>query len=239
VEKIEWNNAYHFVLSPTSITSTSTYLAPGESSIFTVTPKNGLAVGTYGGSVNVSSWRASKGFSFVFTVNPPDGAPTYGISLSQWGTYAFPSAAEGYGPQARCFAAVTNTGNQPTGPLTAFLSGPGSGAFALSSTSIGSLPAGEYSTFTAAPQTGLAAGTYEAVVAVRGDNGIDKSFNVRFTVNPRSGDGGDGNDGGDSGNSGNSNGGGGGGGCDAGGWSLAVTVPPLAIWLQKRKRGAR
>ncbi len=44
-------------------------------------------------------------------------APTYGISLSQTGTYTFAEATVGYGDQTPLTVTVTNAGNQPTGSL--------------------------------------------------------------------------------------------------------------------------
>ncbi|GHU15591.1 hypothetical protein FACS1894163_02880 [Spirochaetia bacterium] len=125
--------------------------------------------------------------SFVFLGCPdPNGGggltPTYGISLNQTGTHTFPAATAGYGAQTALSVTITNTGNQATGALTATLSGTNSGSFALSTTSISSIVTGGTGSFTVVPKTGLAAGTYTAMVTVSGGNGIAASFDVSFTV---------------------------------------------------------
>ncbi|MCL2808093.1 MAG: hypothetical protein FWD27_08090, partial [Coriobacteriia bacterium] len=77
---------------------------------------------------------------------------------------------------------VTNDGNQATGALTIALSGTNAASFTLSRTSLTSIAVGGSATFTVVPRTGLAAGSYEALVTVRGTNGISESFTVSFTV---------------------------------------------------------
>ncbi len=106
---------------------------------------------------------------------------TYGISLSQSGTYTFPEAADDYPDQQALNVTVNNEGGL-TGELTVALSGTGSESFTLSGTSIGSLLIDDSDTFTIAPKTGLPAGTYTAAVTVSGSNGISASFDVSFTV---------------------------------------------------------
>jgi uncharacterized membrane protein len=169
------SSSSYFTLSATSMGS----IAASGSNSFTVTPKTGLAAGTYTATVTVSgSSVTSKSFSVSFTVNP---APTYGISLNPE-TWTFPAASVGYGAQAAKSVTVTNTGNQPTGNLTLALSS--SSAFTLSATSMGSIAAGGSNSFTVTPKTGLSAGTYSATVTVSGGSNItSKNFSVSFTVN--------------------------------------------------------
>jgi len=75
---------------------------------------------------------------------------------------------------------VRNTGNMPTGDLTASVTGT---AFELSSTTIDSLVEYEdYDVFTVQPVIGLGVGTHTANVTVAGANGISVSFPVSLTV---------------------------------------------------------
>jgi uncharacterized membrane protein len=168
-----------FALSNTVIDS----IAESETATFTVTPKIGLATGTYTATVTVSGGNGIfAGFSVSFTVNPPAESPVYGIALSENGTYPFPAATAGYGAQEAKSVTISNTGNQPTGNLTLSLSN--SSLFTLSTTSVSSIAASGTDAFTVTPKTGLAAGNYNATVTVSGGNVTSKSFSVSFTVNP-------------------------------------------------------
>jgi uncharacterized repeat protein (TIGR02543 family) len=118
--------------------------------------------------------------------DPPVIPPTYGISLNQSGTYAFPTVTEGYGAQTAKSVTINNTGNQATGALTIALSS--SSAFILSATSVSSIAAGGSNSFTIRPNLNLPAGTYTATVTVSAASGnttsiASKSFTVSFTVN--------------------------------------------------------
>jgi methionine-rich copper-binding protein CopC len=143
---------------------------------------------------NVSSTRSVTIFDIGFRKDgepaypPPDPLdppvkPSYGVSLSQTGTYTFPAATAGYGSQAAQTVTITNTGNTSTGSLNIALSGTNSSSFTLSKTSQNSLSVGGNGTFTVVPRTGLAAGTYTAVVTVSNSNVLAQSFSVSFTVN--------------------------------------------------------
>ena len=119
-----------------------------------------------------------------------------GIFFSQSGTYTFPSAAVGYGPQTPL--SVTARNYSVNGVRARIeLSGTGASAFAHSSfggvmAQIGFYLAGTSDeqnrsrthTFTVWPRTGLAVGTYEATVTVYEitTNTHRDSFQVRFTV---------------------------------------------------------
>jgi uncharacterized membrane protein len=167
------SNSTAFTLSSTAINS----IAAGGTDAFTVTPKTGLAAGTYSATVTVSGASVtSKSFSVSWTVNP---APVYGISLTPE-TWTFPAATAGYGAQTAKTVTITNTGNQPTGALTLALSN--STAFTLSSTAINSIAAGGTDAFTVTPRTGLAAGSYSAIVTVSGGSVTSKNFSVSWTV---------------------------------------------------------
>gem|GEM_PF-1174108 len=167
-------NATSFSLSRTSLAS----IARGGSSTFTVVPRTGLAPGIYEATVNVRGANAiDKSFTVRFVVN----AAVYSVALSTT-AIDFPAANAGYRAQSAQTVRVTNDGNQATGTLTLSLSGTNAASFTLSRTSLTSIAVGGSSTFTVVPRTGLAAGSYEALVTVRGANGISESFTVSFTV---------------------------------------------------------
>jgi hypothetical protein len=130
-----------------------------------------------------------ESFTVSWTVKPA----LYSITLSNAansnaldGThgYIFSFAASGYGTQTALSVTVTNTGNQPTGNLTASES---SGNFTITPTggSIASLAVSGTSAdaFTVQPKGSLDAGSYTAVVTVSNSgNGISESFPVSFMV---------------------------------------------------------
>ncbi len=168
-------NSGSFTLSKTLINS----IAVGGTGSFTVAPKTGLATGTYTATVTVSGANVTaKSFNISFIVNKA----SIGITLDQTGTYTFPAANEGYGAQAAKSVTITNTGNVATDSMAISLSGANAGAFALSKATAVSLAAGGTDTFTVAPKTGLAAGTYTSTVTVSGAK-VSASFNVSFKVN--------------------------------------------------------
>ena len=171
---ITLSNSSSFTLSKTSLSS----IAAGKTGTFTIVPKTGLAVGTYTAAVSVSNanMSAPQSFDVSFTVI------NLTINLDQIGKYTFPEASAGYGSQTAKTITVTNTSNAATGALNITLSN--STAFTLSKTSLSSIAAGKTGTFTVAPKTGLAAGTYTATVTVSNSNVLAQSFDVSFTVNP-------------------------------------------------------
>jgi hypothetical protein len=151
-----------------------------EMAYFNAVPKTDLAAGTYTATVTVSgaahnSISASFDVSFTVTL-----VPEYGIELDADGGYTFEDAVEGYGDIAPQAIAVTNTGNQPTGELTAALSD--GTAFTLTPTVIDSIAVKGEAEFTVAPAPGLPVGAYTATVTVSGEHEIEASFEVRFTV---------------------------------------------------------
>jgi hypothetical protein len=108
----------------------------------------------------------------------------YAVTLSVTSPYAFPGLTRGYDPgdaTARPVL-VTNTGTNPTGPLTVAMSGANPSAFALSSGSLNSIAASGDASFTVLPVAGLPSGAYTATVTVSGSNGIIASFDVSLTV---------------------------------------------------------
>ncbi|MCL2872651.1 MAG: putative Ig domain-containing protein [Betaproteobacteria bacterium] len=120
--------------------------------------------------------------SITISYGTISAAPTYGISLSQTGTYDFGSVAAGYAPQTALPVTVTNTGNQPTGALSVTMTG-STGAFTLSPTTVASIATSGTGSFTVVPNTGLGVGAYNATVTVsNAANNISKNFGVSFEV---------------------------------------------------------
>ncbi|GHV79968.1 hypothetical protein AGMMS49944_17590 [Spirochaetia bacterium] len=161
-----------FTLSTTNISN----IVAGGTGSFKVLPKTALAAKTHTATVTVSGGNGiTASFPVSFTVNP---APTYGIRLSETGTYTFRTV------ETRTVT-VTNTGNQATGALTVSLTGANSTSFTSSRTGISSIAKGGSAEFTVVPNTPLVAKTspYTATVTVSGGNGITASFSVSFTVN--------------------------------------------------------
>jgi hypothetical protein len=117
-----------------------------------------------------------------FTVIFANKKHSIGITLDPDTDKVFSEAAVGYGAQTPHNVTVSNTGEEPTGPLTIALSGADSASFALNKDSINNIESGESESFTVTPITGLAEGSYNATVTVSGDNGIWASFNVSFAV---------------------------------------------------------
>ena len=169
-------NANSFSLSTTSINSITT----NGNATFSVRPNTGLTSGTYTATVTVSGGNGiSAQFNVNFTVN------TYGISLSQTAEHTFSSTIFGYSEQTPLSITVNNIGNQATGTLNVKLSGTNSNSFMVSTTTIDSIIAGGSASdaFSVRPNTGLAGGTYIAIVTVSDGNNISAQFNVSFTVN--------------------------------------------------------
>ncbi|GHT59372.1 hypothetical protein FACS1894109_15170 [Spirochaetia bacterium] len=142
---------------------------------------DGIVTGVAEGAVTITVSTTDGGKTAAAEVIIT-GDHSYGISLSQTGTYTFPAAAPGYGARTGKGVIVTNTGSRATGALTVELSGTGHDSFTLPQTVLASIAIGENNAFTVVPNTGLAAGTHTATVTVSGGNGITASFDVSFTV---------------------------------------------------------
>jgi hypothetical protein len=108
---------------------------------------------------------------------------SYGIELDQKTKYVFPSFANSnYTPPTHTVT-VSNTGTQPTGALTAALSGANATDFVLTGASIASINKGGTATFTVAPKASLPVGDYVATVTVSGGEKITaQSFDVQFVI---------------------------------------------------------
>lgn len=179
------SNADSFTLSKNSITD----IAVSGNDTFTVVPKTGLSAGTYTATVTVSGGNGiTASFDVSFTVNA--ATPTYGIALSQSGTYNFPAATEGYDALTPLTVSVTNTGTADTGSLHVYLTGNNTQFDLVATDVIVGIAPNETKTFTVVPKTGLAASdaAYTAYVTVmNSDKGIEAGFTVKFTVNAADG----------------------------------------------------
>ena len=173
-------NASDFTLSTNEISS----IAIGATSpAFTVTPNNSLTAGKYSAIVTVRGGNiARKSFNVTFTVTD---ALTPAIELNK-SNIDFGSATVGYSaaPDAQTVT-VTSTGTAATGELA--VSVDNTSDFSVSPATIASLNASTESTgktadITVQPKTGLAVGTYNATVTVRGTGVTSQSFNVKFAV---------------------------------------------------------
>jgi len=108
---------------------------------------------------------------------------TFGIVLDVQAQTALPGRAVGYTDAPYKTVTVTNNGTQDTGALSVGLSGSNAGDFVITDDNIASgIAVSASATFTVAPNTGLAVGTYTATVTISGA-GIDpQGFDVIFTV---------------------------------------------------------
>ncbi|MHB1454650.1 MAG: Ig-like domain-containing protein [Saccharofermentanales bacterium] len=111
----------------------------------------------------------------------------HAIALSQTGIYDFPKREAGYSPFNEYVITVTNTGNLPAGMISISLTGAGSSSFTLSTDEIADIGIQESSSFGICPEDGLPAGTYSATVVLSGAKITSQTFDVRLTVNKRTG----------------------------------------------------
>lgn len=108
---------------------------------------------------------------------------TYSVEVTPAGAQ-FGEAAEGYDvPEAENFT-VTNNGTGELANLSVTLTGEKAENFILDTADMkDTLNAGESTTFTAVPKEGLAAGTYEAAIAVSADHMETPAYaGIRFVV---------------------------------------------------------
>jgi len=169
-------NASSFTLSAAAVAD----IAPGGTGSFTVAPNTGLAAGVYTAQVLVTGGNNLQGsFNLQMTVS---AAPTHVLSISQTGSYVFPTANAGYAPVTPLTVTLDSTGTGDTGTLSISLTGANPGYFLLSKDSVASIASGDSDSFTVTPDNGIAAGTYTATVVVSGSYDIYKLFGVSFTV---------------------------------------------------------
>jgi hypothetical protein len=112
-------------------------------------------------------------------------AVAYGISLNKSGTQSF-TIPYGYSAPTPLSVTVSNIAVNATGDLGVDLSGADAGSFELSTSSLASIAISGTSDFTVKLNTDLSVGTYTATVTVSGANDISESFDVSFTVVPKS-----------------------------------------------------
>ncbi|MCL2045163.1 MAG: S-layer homology domain-containing protein [Oscillospiraceae bacterium] len=175
-----------FIIGTLSTTSLAT---TGATATFTVQPKAGLAVGVYSETIVISGNNgASATVSAVFTVT--SAAPTYTATISPT-SRTFTSVTAGYGVQTAQAFTITNTG---TGTLTNFAATFTTGTAFEISVALSSYfaVAGNTVTISARPKTGLSASTYTDTLIITGDNGINLTASLSFTVTSGGGSGGGG-----------------------------------------------
>jgi formylglycine-generating enzyme required for sulfatase activity len=115
--------------------------------------------------------------------NPDSGTnPVYSISLDKTGTHTFDQEGLGYWTTNQLAVTVSNTGTHATASLTAALSGTNADGFTITGASIEDIAINGNTSFTVEPKPGLGLGTYAATVTVSGDNDINESFTLSFTV---------------------------------------------------------
>jgi hypothetical protein len=132
---------------------------------YTVTAQDGTTHGSYVVTVQ----------SFGLTLSNANG----GAVLDETHGYEF-SAEPDYGAQTPLTVKVTNTGNEPTGPLTAATTD--TTHFTLTGAAIASLAVNGDGSFTVTPATGLGEGIYTTQITVSGGNGISAAFTINFIV---------------------------------------------------------
>ncbi|MEI7027764.1 DUF4073 domain-containing protein [Paenibacillus sp. y28] len=120
---------------------------------------------------------------YAVTINRAETL-TYSIVLSETGNHSFGTATTGYTGPTAYSVTVSNTGTSPTGELTVILSGTNASDFTLSKTEVSDLAAGGSDSFTVAPKSGLAVGSYTATVTVSGASFTAQHFTVSFAVLP-------------------------------------------------------
>lgn len=132
------------------------------------------------------SLRGGAGYLLSTTAQSAEFSINAGITLRDLtkaifltpGSHTFTAATEGYAAQTPLTVTVTNNGDVATGTLNVALSGAGANAFTLSADEINSIAASNTATFTVAPITGLAAGTYTATVTVNNRSSIEVTPNT-------------------------------------------------------------
>ena len=117
---------------------------------------------------------SNKGYSFeiyvsgnqlLALVTAVPGDATYDIDVDPH-FYTFPFATEGYAPQSALKITVVNIGTAPTGALMFKLTGAEPWAFMLSEDGVSDLLVENVKWLKVVPKTGLAPGTYTAIVTI-------------------------------------------------------------------------
>ncbi|WP_310602301.1 leucine-rich repeat protein [Anaerosporobacter sp.] len=154
-------------------------IAVGGKATYYIGYNGGLTEGTYTATVIVSG---DNGINETLNISLTVEADLkYSISLDPSTDYKFPNAVVGYDEQKALVVTVKNTGNAATGKLNIALSD--QSVFVLSKEVITDISVGGTETFEIRPITGIpSTGGCTAAVTVSGDNGIEETFNVSFTI---------------------------------------------------------
>jgi alpha-tubulin suppressor-like RCC1 family protein len=171
-------SSFEFVGSPAS-----PVIAPGASTPFYVRPKLGLTAGDYEAAVTVT---ANNGISQSFDVRATVTAtPTYTIDVTP-SELIFPVRTVGYSALSGSNVTVARTGTGDIRNMSVTLEGENPDSFLLGTIASGELLlSSSIKSFnlTVRPKQGLTFGTHDAIIRIRGDNGVDESVSLSFTVN--------------------------------------------------------
>lgn len=108
------------------------------------------------------------------------------ISADWWfDPMVFTSMEEGYVSATGLNLTITNKGAADTGELTITVEGKNPDAFTVSKEVINNIPVGGSAMSTVRPAKGLSADTYTATLKISGANVNTLSFNMKFTVKPK------------------------------------------------------
>jgi C1A family cysteine protease/uncharacterized membrane protein len=152
--------------------ASSLSLAPGGESSVTVSPRIGLTAGIYTAVLTASGGNLDSdgdASAFIyFKVLEPVFVPTHKVSASPT-SFTFPALTQGYSSAGQKAFVFKNTGTDSVTGVSVALSN--SSAFEMSETvSTLSLSSGGERSVTVRPRTGLAPGTYTAVLSASGGN---------------------------------------------------------------------
>ncbi len=157
---IEGTEADSYTVSATSIPS----IGVGDTFVFTVQPKPGLALRTHYANIRILSAQPDTGldplqlFGLQFTVAAEVTQPLYEISTGHnW--LNFSAGLFGNAAPAPRSVTIRNTGTQPTGDLT-ITARTGGEKFTFSPAGISSLAPGESASFSVQPKNGLPVGSH-------------------------------------------------------------------------------
>ncbi|MCL2578063.1 MAG: leucine-rich repeat protein [Defluviitaleaceae bacterium] len=115
-----------------------------------------------------------------------DGLP-FAVSIAPAGGVTLQNAFFGYTVQNASTITISNSGTQPTGPLTIALEGAGASNFTATPTlphNLTNLNVGGNASVTVMPVLGLPVGTHTATLTVTGTNIDTRSIQISFTVLP-------------------------------------------------------
>ena len=149
-------------------------LAPGESCIVNIQPKEALRVGTHNETLTFTSDHSTS--TSVYVTFAVQGTPSYSIAADKE-TLAFGTATEGYTAPAAQQVTITNTGNQ-----SETLTLPTSDSYSITTSDSLVLPSGGAATFDIQPTTGLTAGIYDETIIFTTSYETTTSVDVTFTV---------------------------------------------------------